>query len=107
MNYLLILLQDAAEPGPGGGGMTWIFMLGILVVFYFFMIRPQMKRQKEEKKFREGLEKGDKVLTLGGIYGKIVSLDDTSALIQVDDNVKIRFDKTALRAVPDTETKTT
>ncbi len=62
------------------------------------MIRPQQKRQKEERTFRESLSKGDEVVTIGGMHGKVVSLDDSSAVVQVDDSVKIRFDKTALRS---------
>jgi len=66
------------------------------VVFYFFMIRPQMKRQKELKKFRESLAKGDKVVTTGGIYGKVAEIKDNYVLLQVDDNVKLRVDKSAV-----------
>ena len=72
-------------------------MMGlVIVVFYFFMIRPQVKRQKELKKFRESLAKGDKVVTTGGIYGKVVEIKDNYILLQVDDNVKLRVDKSAV-----------
>ena len=77
--------------------MQQFIMLGmIIVVFYFFMIRPQVKRQKELKKFRESLAKGDKVVTTGGIYGKVVEIKETYLLLQVDDNVKLRVDKSAV-----------
>ena len=92
----LILLQAENQP-PGGFSIQILFFIGILAIFYFFMIRPQQKRQKEERTFRESLSKGDKVVTIGGMHGKVVSMDDTSAIIQVDENVKIRIDKTALR----------
>ncbi len=82
-----------------------ILFAGILVVFYFFLIRPQQKRQKEERLFRESLNKGDKVMTIGGIYGHVVSLDEATALIEVDQNVKVRVDKTALRAIPESTKK--
>ncbi|WP_419803036.1 preprotein translocase subunit YajC [Mucilaginibacter sp.] len=65
----------------------------IIVVFYFFMIRPQVKKQKDQKKYVEELKKGDKVVTSAGIHGKIVDVGDTTILVEVDNNVKIRFDK--------------
>ena len=71
-------------------------MLLIIVVFYFFMIRPQMKKAKDHKKFVEELKKGDKVITLSGIHGKIVDLNDTTFLIEVESGTKIRFDKSAV-----------
>jgi preprotein translocase subunit YajC len=67
----------------------------ILVVFYFFMIRPQMKKQKELKKFREGLSVGDKVVTIGGIHGKVLEVSESTILISVDSG-KIRVDKSAV-----------
>jgi len=76
--------------------ISTIFLVGILVVFYFFLMRPQIKRQKDAKKFRESLAKGDKVLTIGGIHGKIIELKETSALVEVDSNTKIRVEKSAL-----------
>jgi len=94
MNYLLM-----AQPAPGAEAnpiMTFLPLVLIIVVFYFFMIRPQMKRQKELTAFRNSIAKGDKVVTTGGIYGKVLELKDTTVLLQVDDNVKIRVDKAAI-----------
>ena len=94
MNYLLM-----AQSAPGAEAnpiMTFLPLILIIVVFYFFMIRPQMKRQKELTTFRNSIAKGDKVVTTGGIYGKIIELKDTTVLLQVDDNVKIRVDKAAI-----------
>ena len=94
MNYLLM-----AQPAPGAESnpiMTFLPLVLIIVVFYFFMIRPQMKKQKELATFRNSIAKGDKVVTTGGIYGKIVELKDNTVLLQVDDNVKIRVDKAAI-----------
>ncbi|MBW8331867.1 MAG: preprotein translocase subunit YajC [Prolixibacteraceae bacterium] len=82
-----------AEPNPI---MTFLPLVLIIVVFYFFMIRPQMKKQKEVAAFRNSLAKGDKVVTTGGIYGKIIEMKDTTVLLQVDDNVKLRVDKAAI-----------
>ncbi|MDP2334954.1 MAG: preprotein translocase subunit YajC [Bacteroidota bacterium] len=95
MNYLLMAqpASGGAEPNPI---MTFLPLVLIIVVFYFFMIRPQMKKQKELTAFRNSIAKGDKVVTTGGIYGKILELKDNTVLLQVDDNVKIRVDKSAI-----------
>ena len=94
---------DGAQPNPI---MTFLPMILIIVVFYFFMIRPQMKKQKEVTAFRNSLAKGDKVVTTGGIYGKILELKDNYVLLQIDDNVKIRVDKSALvRDMSDVQAK--
>jgi preprotein translocase subunit YajC len=68
----------------------------VIVVFYFFMIRPQMKRQKELKKFRESLTVGDKVVTVGGIHGKILEIADTTVLLSCESSTKMRIEKSAL-----------
>lgn len=94
MNYLLM-----AQPAQGAETnpiMTFLPLILIIVVFYFFMIRPQMKRQKELVAFRNSIAKGDKVVTTGGIYGKVIEIKDNTVLLQVDDNVKIRVDKAAI-----------
>jgi preprotein translocase subunit YajC len=89
-----------APPAQGGSTQgsisSLIFLLLIVVVFYFFMIRPQMKRQKELQKFRSSLQKGDKVVTTGGIYGKVVEIKDNVIIMEVDNDVKLRIDKAAV-----------
>ncbi|HZH87048.1 MAG TPA: preprotein translocase subunit YajC [Brumimicrobium sp.] len=80
----------------GEGGMQLVMLLLILGVFYFFMIRPQMKKQKELKKFRESLTIGDKVVTIGGIHGKVLEMDDTSILLSCEGSTKIRVEKSAV-----------
>lgn len=95
MNYLL-MAQPAQGAEQANPIMTFLPLILIIVVFYFFMIRPQMKKQKEIAAFRNSLQKGDKVVTTGGIYGKILELKDNTVLLQVDDNVKLRVDKSAL-----------
>ncbi|MFM6975769.1 MAG: preprotein translocase subunit YajC [Sphingobacteriaceae bacterium] len=87
-----ILLQAAA----GSSIMQFLPMILIIVVFYFFMIRPQMKKAKDHKKFIEELKKGDKVITTAGIHGKIVDLNETTFVIEVEGGTKIRFDKSAV-----------
>ena len=89
-----ILLQ--AQPGAGGGPQFWIMMGLLMVVFYFFMIRPQQKKAKDAKKFRESLQKGARVVTIGGIHGRIVEVADTTILLEVDSNVKLRFERSAI-----------
>ena len=71
-------------------------MLLIIVVFYFFMIRPQMKKAKDHKKYVEEIKKGDRVITTSGIHGKIVDLNDATFLIEVEGGTKIRFEKSAI-----------
>ena len=73
-----------------------IMMAAIFVVMYFLMIRPQKKRQKELKEYRDNLKKGDKVITAGGIYGTITEVKENYVLLEVDTNVKIRVDKSTL-----------
>ena len=75
-----------------------VMLVLILVVFYFFMIRPQMKKQKELKKFRESIKVGDKVVTIGGIHGKIVEMQETTCTIEVEGGVKLRIEKSAVAA---------
>ena len=90
----IVLLQAA---GVGLGSLTGILpMILIIVVFYFFMIRPQVKKQKDQKNFVNELKIGDKVVTTAGIHGKIATITDTYFLIEVDNNVKIKFDKSAI-----------
>jgi preprotein translocase subunit YajC len=88
-----ILLQASAG---GFGQYGQLLTMGlIIVVFYFFMIRPQVKKQKDQKKYVEELKKGDKVITTAGIHGRILDVNDGTFLVEVD-NGKIRFDKSAI-----------
>lgn len=96
MSTLSILLQDQSGTNPNAGLMNIGLMVLIIVIFYFFMIRPQMKRQKELKKFREELKRGDKVVTTGGLYGKIVEIQDTTITLEVADKVNLKVDKFAV-----------
>jgi len=90
MNYILMMQPEGQESNPL---MSFLPLILIVVVFYFFMIRPQMKRQKATRKFRESLAKGDNVVTTGGIYGKIVEVKETTIILQIDKEVKIKVDK--------------
>ena len=91
MELNLIALQGA----PG----TELFLfVALIVIFYFFMIRPQQKRQKEIKKFREGLNKGDRIITAGGIHGRIQQIkdNDNAFLVEIADGVRILVDKNSV-----------
>lgn len=76
--------------------VNFLPMLLIIVVFYFFMIRPQMKKAKDHKKYVEELKKGDRVITTSGIHGRIVDLNDTTFVVEVESGAKLRFDKSAV-----------
>lgn len=90
-----ILLQ-AGGSGGAGGIMGFLPMILIIVVFYFFMIRPQMKKAKDHKKYIEALKENDRVVTSAGIHGRIVEVSETTFLVDVGGGVKIRFDKSAI-----------
>ena len=96
---MFTFLQAAAPAAgqQGGGWQMWIMLALIFVVMWFFMIRPQRKQQKELENFRNSLKNGDKVVTIGGIYGTISEVKDTYVLLEVDKDVKIRVNKQALQ----------
>jgi preprotein translocase subunit YajC len=92
-----VLLQAAAPAAKGLGGYAQLLFLGgFFVVFFLFFIRPQQQRQKKDRLFRENLKKGDRIVTAGGVYGKVVSVDGLSLLLEVDEGVKLRVRKVAV-----------
>ena len=93
---IMTILQAAPAAQAGSQWSMWIMLALIFVVMWFFMIRPQRKQQKELQNFRDSLKKGDKVVTIGGIYGTVCEIKEGSVLIEVDNNVKIRVSKNAL-----------
>ena len=94
MLKVFLQVQEAPAQPQGPGSYSFlIMMLAIFVVMYFFMIRPQQKRQKELRAFQSALQKGCKVVISGGIYGTVVEVKETSVLVEVDNNVKLRVDK--------------
>lgn len=80
----------------GSSMQSLFFLVAIFAVFYFFMIRPQMKKTKEQKKFRENLEKGQKIVTIGGIHGKIIEIQETTAIIEVEGQNRLKIEKSAI-----------
>ncbi|MFV0501630.1 MAG: preprotein translocase subunit YajC [Bacteroidales bacterium] len=94
MNLLNVLLM---APQEGGGGWSqMIMLLAIVVIFYFFMIRPQTQKSKKEKQFRESLQKGQKIVTIGGMHGKIVDVKESTVIIEVANDVKVEMEKSSI-----------
>jgi preprotein translocase subunit YajC len=101
MNTLIILLQGAAPAAgasPLGGGGMWIFLILMFAVMYFFMIRPQNKKQKEINNFRKSLQVNQKVVTAGGIHGIIKEINDDHVVLEIAQGVKIKIDKGSIFA---------
>ena len=94
MNLLTVMLQ-----AQGGGDLSFIFMMvAIFAIMYFFMIRPQNKKQKEIANFRKNLEVGQSIITAGGIYGKIKEIEDNAVVVEIATGVKIKVDKNSIYA---------
>lgn len=103
MSFLIpAAYADAAAPaaaaGPAGTGFEWVFLIGFLVIFYLMIWRPQSKRAKEHKNLLSGLQKGDEVVTSGGVAGKVVKVSDDFVVIEVSDTVELKIQKVAIAA---------
>jgi preprotein translocase subunit YajC len=98
--FISTAMADAAAPaaGPAGTGFEWIFLVGFLVIFYLMIWRPQAKRAKEQKTLLGSLQKGDEVVTTGGIAGKITKVSDDFVVLEVSDTVEMKFQKGAIAA---------
>jgi preprotein translocase subunit YajC len=94
-NYIYLYLMAPAAPGQNPL-LTFLPLIAVFVVFYFFMIRPQVKKQKELSTYRSSLKKGDKIVTTGGIYGKVAEVKENIITIDVGGDVKLRVDKSAV-----------
>ena len=98
VQHLTLLMGQPGQEGPGL--MSNIILFGsIILIFYFMIIRPQQKRQKERQKLLESMKKGDKVITSGGMYGTIAGLDDKTVLVQIADNVKVKLDRGSIASI--------
>jgi preprotein translocase subunit YajC len=102
----ITLLMGAPEGSGGGGGagqmMTTFITFGLVIlIFYFLIIRPQNKKQKETQKMLAALRKGDKVVSIGGIRGTLLSVREQTVVMKVDDNTKLEFSKNAISSVLD------
>ena len=101
MTNAMLLNAQLLMSAPGGaGGSSFISnilpLVMIVVVFYFFMIRPQLKKTKETKKYREELKKGDRIITIGGIHGKIAEINDKTFVIEVENGGRVKIEKAAV-----------
>jgi preprotein translocase subunit YajC len=100
MSLLNVLLMSPSTGGAAGGGSsavsTIVMMVLIVVVFYFFFIRPQSKKNKELKKFRESLAKGDKIITAGGVHGKILEVGETTVIIETEGQGRLKIEKMSI-----------
>jgi len=97
MNVLSIFLQ--ASPSVGSGMMPILMIVALFVIMYFFMIRPQQKKQKEVQQMRNNLKVGDSVVTSGGIFGKIKTVEDTAFIVEIAEGVRVKVDKASIFAV--------
>ena len=98
LNYILLFAPTQGQEGTSGssGLLSFLPLVLIILVFYLFFIRPQMKKSKDQKKFRENLKKGDKVVTIGGLHGKIAEMDETTVTLEVGNQVRLTFEKSAI-----------
>ena len=96
MNILNILLMAHTQGVDSNSTGTFLMLGAIMLVFYFFMIRPQMKKSKDQKKFKEQLKKGDRIVTIGGIHGKIAEMKETTLLIDVEGGNRLKIEKSAV-----------
>lgn len=98
-----IILMMGSQEGEGNSLMNFLPLVLIVLVFYLFFIRPQMKKSKDQRKFREALKKGDKVVSIGGIHGKIVEMSEKTVSLDVGNQVKLVFEKSAISADPSSQ----
>lgn len=97
MTIQQIFLMAPSGEGGGGGGFSMLLMFGLIfVVMYFFMIRPQSKKAKLQRQFLTDIKKGDRIVTIGGVHGRILELNETNFLLEVDSNTKIRMERSAI-----------
>ena len=96
-NDILLMGGNAgAKPGANNMYQQIIMIGGIIIVFYFFMIRPQQKKAKEAASFKESIEKGSKIVTIGGIHAKIIEVKDTTFLVEAGQGLRFEIEKTAV-----------
>ena len=107
MNLLLGMAPQGGSGAGGGGSMvSTIVMFGaIFLIFYFMIIRPQQKRAKEREKLLSSVEKGDKVITSGGVHGTIAGVEEKTVLLQVTENVKLKIERSAIATIINRELK--
>ena len=104
---LLIAMAPQGGSGAGGGSMVSTFVMfgAIFLIFYFMIIRPQQKRAKEREKLLSSIEKGDKVITSGGVHGTVAGVEEKTILLQVTENVKLKIERSAIATILNRDTK--
>ncbi len=107
MLYTILLDAAPTPPGSGGGGMSMLLMMvAVFAIFYFLLFAPQQKKQKKVNAFRESLKNGDKVMTAGGIYGRVREVKDNAVILEIADGVRIKIDKNSIyQSMEDVVTK--
>lgn len=102
MNFLMFLFM-APPPSEGGTGgsifSTFLMFAAIIAIFYFMILRPQQKQRKQHQQMIESLKKGDKVILSGGLHGTVAGLEEKTVLVQVADNVKMKFERASVASV--------
>lgn len=98
--YDVILMAPQGQSGGGGGMFSTLIMFGlIIVIFYFMILRPQQKRQKERDKMLNDVQKGDKIVTTGGVHGTVMGIEDKTLLVQIAENVKVKLERSAISSI--------
>jgi len=96
LNVILFAQQGAEGEKSGGGYSMFIFLALMIFIFYFFMIRPQRKKEKDAQSFRASLQKGDKIVTIGGVHGKIIDVQDATFTVEMEGGSKMKIEKSAV-----------
>ena len=97
---MLGIIAMAPQGGNGGGIFSTLIMFSLIIfIFYFMILRPQQKRQKDRQKLLESVQKGDKIVTVGGVHGTIVGMEEKTVLVQIADNVKVKLEKSAVSSI--------
>ena len=101
MDTIYLIAMTPPQGGNGGGGLiSTLIMFGLIIgIFYFLILRPQQKRQKDRQKLLDAVKKGDKVITAGGLHATVAGVDDKTLLLQVSDNVKLKFERSAVASI--------
>lgn len=96
----LFAMMPSQGGNQGSSMISTIIMFGaIFLIFYFMIIRPQQKRAKEREKMLSNLQKGDKIITSGGLHGSVVAIEDKTVLVQISDNVKVKYERSAIATI--------
>jgi preprotein translocase subunit YajC len=99
LSLLMATPQTGGEAGTADVWVTFLPFIAVIAIFYFLILRPQSKRRKETEKMISAIKKGDKIVTIGGLYGTIQTVKETTVVIKVDDNVKLEFLRSAISSV--------